>query len=156
MAGFLAIAFIHSARNLVGDIRDIERDKYEWPARYGMPASMWAFRGLMMAGLVSALGLPCGYLDIGIPVGTQWLLAEYLSLRFGRSQPQIAGYVGHRVFVLTFTVMELLVAVRYGASVLVCIMCFAVAVGLNLTYSLIPGKLYPDWRTVFRPSGSCL
>lgn len=152
IAVFAVLFFVHAARNLVGDIRDIQDDRFELPAQYGFSISMWVVRGLLLAGILAGLYLEDGAFNIGLPVLVQWLSMEILARRFGCAQAHIAGYVGHRLFVLTFTFMEILIAHAYGADAALCWAMAGAAVLFNLTYSYLPGKRYPSISDIFRHS----
>jgi len=156
--------FAHAARNLVGDIRDIRSDVHELPARRGFKPALRLTRvfvvGAFLAGGSCAVGalltgglVPGWWIWVLIPIGVQWTCLEILAFAWGRARPHHVGYVGHRLFVLTFTVMELLIAYDFGVNIGVCVSLCAFAFATNITYWYVPGKRYPTIVLIDPPLG---
>lgn len=138
------LVILHIGRNLVGDIRDIRTDRYELPARFGYRAAFWVVRAsFIVAALVLNFLLPEQKTTIGIPLAAQWAVMETLSHLFARQHPELVGYVGHRLYVITFTVMELLLAHQFGMDAIICWAMAGAMIVLEATYRHVPGKQYP-------------
>ena len=137
------LSLVHVARNLVGDIRDIREDKIEFPVRYGLRAALWALRLLFAISVVLSIFISKGIVTIGIPVLIQWIVIESLAAKCRAGNEHIVGYVGHRCFIITFTFCELLIAYALGVSGVLCGTLAFLALLLQVTYGLLPGKRFP-------------
>jgi hypothetical protein len=142
---FLALTLLHVGRNLVGDIRDILTDRYELPARFGFRPALWTLRGIFAAVAVTIFFLlPAQQIAVGGPLILQWALIELLAFLWGEQRPELVGYLGHRLYVLTFTTSELLLAHQFGAPSAICLTIAGAAVLLQVFYRYVPGKKYPQ------------
>ncbi len=141
---FLTLTLVHMGKNLVGDIRDIQTDHYELPARFGFRAAFWTLRGTFAAAAAMVwFLLPAQRMTMGAPLVLQWAVMEVLTLLPTRQRPELVGYVGHRLYVLTFTTTELLLAYQFGASGAICWILAGAMVLLQMSYRYVPGKEYP-------------
>lgn len=142
----LVLTVLHVGKNLVGDIRDIWTDQYELPARFGYRSALWTLRGIFAtAAAVVCFFLPEQRMTIGVPLVVQWAAMEVLNLLFTGQRPELVGYVGHRLFVQTFTATELLLAYQFGMAGIVCWFMAGAMVLLQVSYRHVPGKQYPRW-----------
>ena len=124
----LAIFFLTNSRNLIGDIRDVEFDKYIFPKRYGIGASYMFSVALI---LLSILLLP----DILLMLPMVLFIAVVPILK--------NAYSLHRIFVLSMTFFYAnYISIVVGLSLFITNMLF-VAVILNLTYPVVPRKSNP-------------
>lgn len=150
---FSTLVIMHTARNLVGDLRDIRQDRFELPAKFGVRATLTALRTLF--GLTILLGVIGGQ-DM-VPVlgfaGIIWLSIEMLVYLVGNESCHIVGYLGHRLFVVIFTFTELWIAYMHGIDAKFCILLVVVTLLFSSFYARTPGKRYPTWREVRQAFG---
>jgi hypothetical protein len=141
----LTLSLFHGGRNLVGDIRDIVHDKFELPTKFGLDVSLWILRSIFVACVVMLTYIPDGMITIGVPLAIQWFCLEIFVLIYQREKPEIIGYLGHRLFIVTFTCSQLFIACHYGISRELCFaLLFAMGI-LQITYDYMPGKQYKDY-----------
>lgn len=139
------LGLYHGSRNLVGDIRDIDRDRYETPARFGLAITMWVLRGAFAMVLGLSLLYPWGFASQGLPLIVQWGALEVMAWRFGKAEARWIGYLGHVLFVVTFTVSEILMGYFLGVDPYLCLLAGLILIILLPTYRRIPGKNYSEW-----------
>lgn len=138
------LVILHIGKNLVGDIRDIQTDRYELPARFGYRPAFWIVRvTFAFAALILIFILPEQRMTIGIPLVTQWAAMEIFNLLFTRQHPEFVGYAGHRLYVITFTLTELLLAYQFGMDITIFWLMAGAMILLNSSYRHVPGKHYP-------------
>jgi hypothetical protein len=147
VVGFLAL--LHVARNLVGDIRDMEKDQYELPARFGFRVSYNVVRVILGSSLVVAWFTNVFYPALVVPLIVQWLGLEFLAVAYRGNNTHLVGYVGHRLFVITYTCAQIGVCKSVGIAPSTCWVLSAILVCLQLSYRHTPGKTYPAWKEVF-------
>jgi len=119
----VSLYLVTSARNLVGDIRDISRDKYTFPKLHGVNTSF----------LICLVLLFVSILTLGKINGI--ILVLILSLMMLKSRP----YQLHRIFVLLSSLyigaLILEITATVGEMLLSLI---ALSILLNTTYELVP------------------
>lgn len=138
-----AFTILHIVRNLIGDVRDVQKDRYEFPKKFGIKSSLWVIRFMFILSMMPILMISDGIILLGYPTLLLWGLYEFLTAAYGSEYAFMAGYVGHRVFVVLFTLMEVAIAHAYGVNPAVCLVMIILTVVLNLFYTMTPGKSYP-------------
>ena len=147
---FAVFSVLIMARNLVGDLRDIRQDRYEFPARFGAAATFAVLRLMFVVVLAIGLGDPRGLAPVMAFVGILWAVMELLGRRLGTLGSHLAGYVLHRLFVILFTLAELVVAMAHGVDGTLCLALAAATLLLSPFYGVTPGKSYPHWPELRR------
>lgn len=121
----LAIYFMTNSRNLIGDIRDVEFDKYTFPKKYGVQASYVISTILLLLAIFNAYNF-----EVTFP-----LIAYILVLALSRD-----AYFLHRIFVVTtiFFYANYILFVLNESIIVVNILF--VSIILTFTYSMVPRK----------------
>jgi len=121
----LAIYFMTNSRNLIGDIRDIEFDKYTFSKKYGVKASYVISTVLLLLAIFNAYNF-----EVIFP-----LIVYILVLALSRD-----AYFLHRIFVVTtiFFYANYILFVLNESIILVNILF--VSILLVFTYSMVPRK----------------
>jgi hypothetical protein len=124
----LTAFLLTDSRNLIGDIRDVEFDKYTFPRKYGVRAGY----------AVSVLLILMGFLLIPNPLimlPVLFIIPTFLVIR--------NAYMEHRIFVVGTTFFYAnYVIFTLGQDLLLSNLLF-IAVLLNFTYPIIPRKSNP-------------
>ncbi len=124
----ISVFLITDARNLIGDIRDVEYDKYIFPKRYGVRVSYLVSLVLILVSIAILQNIM-----LTLP-----LILFVLSMSISRD-----AYNLHRIFVLATTFFYAnYIALLIGQSLFITNLLFA-AVLLNFTYSTVPRKSNP-------------
>ena len=139
-----AQSLAHSARNLVADIRDMNKDRYELPARYGANRAVGVVVACLLLAGFAAMKLTTLSLDtVGfvalLLLGVLWLM------RAGRRDGfDKAGRKLHHVMVGIFSCFTLYCSGRLGVAWWPWVTLGFIALAfLHTTYIDNPGK---DWR----------
>jgi hypothetical protein len=134
-----AITLAQAARNLLGDIRDMKTDKFEFPARSGASASYVAVLTLLAAAIVF-LVVPLGWPAEAYPFILQFGATLAFALGLGRRSVPAAAYIAHMLFVLTLTLLQLNLALRLGFPPAFVLPTALAAVAGLVTYPLLPRR----------------
>jgi 4-hydroxybenzoate polyprenyltransferase len=146
----LVLAIWHIGRNLVGDVRDVQKDVYELPVRFGTAAASWVFRLGNVAALVLLFAGPLpGRLPAGMVVVFTWLVIELLQRRFVGESAHEWGYLGHRVMVLAAVFAHLFLAVPMGLPWVWTVAILVAAITLQPLYFWLPGKRFTPLKRLF-------
>lgn len=148
----LLLAVLKAVKNLVGDVRDIQTDQHEIPARYGPRTTMWLLRG----GFVMSILLFLAVVNAGVPewpiafLLVSWVVLEILYLRFRENEAYKWGYFGHRMLVVLTTLFLLGLLYTVGLGPFGLLLLLAALLVLHLTYGFLPGKTFPPWSSLIR------
>ena len=105
-------------------------------------------RALVVIGLLCGLPAPGWLFACFLPAVVWLLITEFSVFRSDESTFHIAGYISHRLFVVSFTAIQIIWARLAGLSVIVCAVLGAFTLLLNVTYSRLPGKAFPTMKEV--------
>lgn len=137
------LTLIKGISNFVGDIRDVRTDKYEFPAKYGIPLSYKLLRFLFIISLLFSFIINqqvvfvCTFSVLII----QWGIFEVLTKKYPKS-PYIVGYIYHRFLVLTTSIYQTLLLLYFGVNLYFVFILIIVMVITQFSYIKIPGKNY--------------
>lgn len=134
-------------RNLVGDVRDVRTDRYEFPAVFGPAASLIVLRALFAAITVLFVWVPTpGHFECAALVALTWLATESLARRYTGASAYMWGYFGHRAFVVMTSALQLVLLAHVGIGAHWIAPLAVLTVASQWTYDRNPGKHYPAWR----------
>ena len=143
------IPILHIARNLLGDLRDIGKDTFEFPKKFGTPTTLILCVGVLLVAFF-----------IGLEVLSHWqalcilflaaypLLTTIYYLKIGKSNAH-AGFVGHKAFVLAVPITQCFICFIFGAPSWAIGVVLLVSFCLHKTYWITPGKDYSRFRLKF-------
>ena len=146
----LVIAMFKGIRNLIGDIRDINTDKWEIPARYGINVSMGIIRLTIFSMVILSLFIQqLSILATSLLFFT--ISGAVLELFFWKFKNNAAsfGYLAHRFLVISISVYLIVLTTFVGVPYPFAFLFIFLLVALQISYNLIPGKSYPSLRTMF-------
>jgi len=147
----LIVSLYLAIRNLIGDVRDIKKDKWEFPARFGGQRTTFLIRLLFL--VLFSLCLFAGvsivpYFASAI-VLISWILLELLVYKFGYDRSDLWGYVCHRILVMLVAVFHLaLIYPLYRDYTLYLVIVILILITQPLYYFL-PSKAFPKLRELF-------
>lgn len=132
----LIIYFLTTARNLVGDVRDIKYDKFTFPKKYGLKASYF------VSGILILISI---FLTKNLIVSMPLIFYLFLLILIRNS------YILHRIFTLT-TAFFLINYIVYFLNSYLCLFFINVlfiAVLLNFTYNLTSRKVNKEQNNIY-------
>lgn len=143
------VAFWHARRNLIGDGRDVERDRYELPVRYGQEVTVWVTRAaailaalcIVMAG-ISARARLLSLIFLGLDAVAWELVIRRIPLF------SMASYTFHR-FLVVFAVLVYVSPVWELVTAPYIVLLVGTAAGLNPCYAHLPGKTFPKAKDIW-------
>ena len=130
----LTIFLITNSRNLIGDIRDVNFDRYTFPKKYGIKLSYLVSATLI---ILSIIILPNIYANIHVALPLVTILTLMIFVR--------NAYILHRIFVVAtifFFVNYIALFLNEGNMALFNLLFIGVI--LNFTYPLVPRKSNPE------------
>jgi len=141
----ILICIWKGVRNLIGDVRDIQNDVHELPAKYGAVLSLWIIRLGLFISILLVIKISVWstfYITL-----IAWLFLELFQYYF--IEPYKWGYITHRIFILITVIIQLIYAQIYGLHTLWSIFLFILALLFNSTYSKLPGKNFLNLKNLF-------
>lgn len=138
-------------RNLIGDIRDIDRDQFELPARFGPEFSLWCCRAGFLFTFVLLTAQTRSFfsaeaLTVLISAGA----VESVRLAYGHSEASKWGYVAHRFVILSSVALHLALAIGNGLPKIWVLVIASMALVLHPFYSQLPGKDFPKFSDLLK------
>jgi hypothetical protein len=147
----VAIAFAQAARNLLGDIRDMKTDRFEFPAGFGATAA-YTVVFILLALAMLVVAIPLHMPAQTYPFAAQFAITLGLALLLSRRSVPAAAYSGHMLFVLTLTLFQVNMATRLGMPVLGGLSATLLAILGLVTYPLLPRRSNKEMLMLFRGS----
>lgn len=145
------VSFFLAIRNFVGDVRDINTDKYEFPARFGAKLSANIIRfSLMFLIIISIITQSkiINFYSILIVI-LSWITFELLILKFIYEKPDLWGYLFHRVLIISVTLFQLLLITMYLDDFRIYLFIIALLFITQPFYFYLPSKSFKKLKELF-------
>jgi len=145
------VSFFLAIRNLVGDVRDINTDKYEFPARYGAKPSANLIRfSLLFLIIISIIS---GTKNINLYaisfVILSWIIFEILILKLNYERADLWGYLFHRTLIISVTIFHLLLITTYLNDFRIYLFIIVLLLITQPFYFYLPSKSFKKLKEIF-------
>ncbi len=127
----LSLFLIQSSRSLVADIRDIESDECEFPAKFG---AIISFIIATILFVIPLFLLPIKNYILFLPL----IVASLVFLCIFRKNLSVAAHCIHRIFVFNFVVFKMAISFEMSNMSLLIIILTTITGLLNITYLMVP------------------
>ncbi|MFB3894870.1 MAG: hypothetical protein ACE14V_01055 [bacterium] len=127
----VSLFLIQSSRSLIADIRDVNNDKYEFPARYGAIIS-FIFAAVLF--VIPLFFLPIKAFISFLPL----VITSMIFLCIFRNNLSVAAYFIHRVFIFNFAIFKMVISFNINNTTLLLIILTTITGLLNITYLMVP------------------